>query len=237
MWIAYIDESKDENKFFIYSALVVRAERWPAAFASIKAFRAKLRATHGIYIKKELHASKFAAGKGAISDRPLSKVQRAAIFRECLEYAATCGKFSLISSANTVELYAFERLMNRLNRTAKAKDEQIILVCDEGEEARLTKRIRKMRAVNFIPSRYGSWPSTKDANIPLDRFIEDPFFKDSATSYFIQLVDFCAYALMRMERPIESKSLLGYNTAYEILKPIAFKKANMQDWRGLGIIR
>ena len=71
MWIAYIDESKDENRFFIYCALVIHAERWATAFTAMKAFRSKLKTDNGIYIKKELHASKFAAGKGAISDKSI----------------------------------------------------------------------------------------------------------------------------------------------------------------------
>ncbi len=237
MWIAYLDESKDNNRCFIYSALVVKAERWPAAFDAVKAFRRKLRADHGIYINKELHAWKFASGKGAISDRPLSKAARAAIFRECLTFIASCRQFALMSSVNTVEVYAFERLMNRLNRTAQAKGQQILLVCDQGQEAAFTRRIRRMRVHNPIPSRFGRWRQAADANKPLSRFIEDPFFKDSKTSYFIQLVDFCAYALLRMERPIASRTVLGYDKAYELLRPIANKVANPNDHRGLGIIR
>jgi len=236
MWIAYLDESKDENKFYIYSALVVKAERWDDAFKAVKAFRKKLRIDHGIYINKELHAWKFAAGKGRISDRVLSKARRAAIFRECLGFLAGCNQFAIMSSVNTNELYAFERLMNRLNRTAEQKGQHILLICDEGQEASFTKRIRKMRIHNPIPSRFGRWISGT-GNIPLSRFVEDPVFKDSETSYFIQLVDFCAYALLRMERPIASRTSLGYHKAYEILRPISSTVANPRDPKGMGIIR
>lgn len=237
MWIAYLDESKDSNSFFIYSALVVKAERWPAAFAAVKAFRNDLKRRYGIYLNKELHAWKFAAGKGRISDRVLNKAQRAVIFRECLTFAASCRHFSLMSSVNANELYAFERLMNRLNRTAEQKNEHVLLFCDEGQEAAFTKRIRRMRVHNPIPSRFGRWHSGMTSNIPLSRFVEDPVFKDSETSYFIQLVDFCAYALLRMERPLASRTSLGYDRMYEALRPIAFKAANSRDPRGLGIIR
>jgi len=236
VWIAYLDESKDNNSFYIYSALVVSAERWSGAFDAVKAFRRKLRQDYGIYIDKELHAWKFAAGKGRISDRVLSKAQRAEIFRECLEFIAQCKKFSVMSSVNANELYAFERLVNRLNRTAARKGQHIMLFCDEGQEAAFTKRIRKMRVYNPIPSRFGSWAGG-GGNIPLSQFVEDPVFKDSAASYFIQLVDFCAYALLRMERPIASRTALGYDTAYELLKPVSAKDPNPRDHKGMGIIR
>ena len=74
-------------------------------------------------------------------------------------------------------------------------------------------------------------------NIPIEQIIEDPIFKDSKTSYFIQLVDFCAYALLRSERPIASRSALGYDTMYELLRPITMPINNRHDPRGLGIIR
>lgn len=237
MWIAYLDESKDNNKFYIYTALVVREDRWAKAFAELKMFRKHLRTTYGIYLSQELHAWKFAAGKGRIADRVLTKAQRAAIFRECLQFLATCRLFSLMSSVHTNELYAFERLMNRINRTAQVKGHNVMLFCDEGQEATFTKRIRKMRVHNPIPSRFGSWGPAFTSNLPLSQFIEDPVFKDSAQSYFIQMVDFCAYALLRSERPLASRTALGYDTAYDILKPIAFKGANARDPRGLGIIR
>lgn len=67
--------------------------------------------------------------------------------------------------------------------------------------------------------------------------IEDPFFKDSRSSYFIQLVDFCAYALLRSERPLASKTALGYDKMYDLLAPITMAVNNKADPRGLGIIR
>lgn len=239
MWFAYIDESKEQNSVFVYSALVVRGERWASVFSTVKDFRKKLRSEHGIFQSHELHAWKFASGKGQIADRPLSKLQRAEIFRETLKFIAVCGKFRLFSSINTNELYAFERLVNRINRTAEAHDEHVLLFCDQGQEVEFTRRIRRMRIHNPIPSNRGVWVES-DAmtrNIPVTRIVEDPIFKDSKDSYFIQLVDFCSYALLRMERPIPSRTVLGYDQMFNLLEPIATKSANPRDPRKLGIIR
>lgn len=240
MLFAYLDESKDNNSFYVYTAVLIDGEEWAAAFDKVKSLRQKLRKDYGIYIAKELHAWKFAAGKGQISDRVLSKAQRAEIFREVMTFIADAGDFSVISSVNTNEQYGFERLMNRLNRTAEANgDKKILLICDQGAEQEFTRRIRRMRVYNHIPSNRGTWATTGDAtkNIPLKQFVEDPVFKDSRASYFIQLADFCAYALLRMERPIESRTVLGYNTAYELLRKACYPKTNPRDPRQMGIIR
>lgn len=239
MWLVYLDESKDNNSLFVYSALIVKGDRWSQAFDAIKLLRRNLRRDYGIFIAHELHAWKFAAGKGIVSDRVLNKQLRAKIFKEILEFIAGCGYFGLISSVNTNEQFAFERLMNRINRTAHAKGQDLLLFCDQGQESSFTKRIRKLRVHNPIPSSHGVWHETGmfTRNIPLHRFIEDPVFKDSKSSYFIQAVDFIAYALLRMERPIPSRTILGYDGFYKILQPITTTATNPRDSRGLGIIR
>lgn len=239
MWFAYIDESKEQNSVFVYSALIVRGERWSSVFSTVKDFRRRLRAEHGIFQSHELHAWKFASGKGQISDRPLSKLQRAGIFRQTLSFISGCRSFRLFTSINVNELYAFERLVNRINRTAAEFDEHVLLFCDEGQEVEFTRRIRKMRIHNPIPSNRGVWTESDSMtrNIPVTRIVEDPIFKDSKDSYFIQLVDFCSYALLRMERPIPTRSILGYDQMFSLLEPIVVKSANSRDPRNLGIIR
>ena len=239
MWFAYIDESKDCGKFYIYTAIVTNGERWSVTFDKVKAFRRELKAKHGIYISQELHAWKFAAGKGRIADHPILKPQRAEIFREVLKFLVASQSFAVVSSCNTNEQYAFERLMNRINRTALSKNQNVLMFFDQGEEAEITRRIRRMRVHNPIPSRFGGWQDTGNTtkSIPLSQFAEDPIFKDSKSSFFIQLADFCAYALLRMERPLPSRSALGYDTMYEELRPISRRFTNPSDPRGMGIIR
>ena len=238
MWFAYLDESKDNNNFYVYSALIVESETWNATFSALKTFRQGLRKTHGIYMGQELHAWKFAGGKGQIANRPIDKASRAKIFEEVMKFVADPKLFKIISSVNTDEFYAFDRFINRINRTAEANKTNVILICDEGQETVFTRRLRKMRVHNPIPSNQGKWgPWGATKNITTDRIIEDPFFKDSKSSYFIQLVDFCAYALLRSERPIESRTALGYDKMYEILQPITMSVNNAKDPRKLGIIR
>lgn len=239
MWFAYIDESKDNAGFYIYTALITNGERWSAAFDKVKAFRQTLKEEHGIHVSHELHAWKFAAGKGQIADRPISKQARAPIFRQVLRFIAESKSFVVVSSCHTTEQFAFERLLNRINRTAEARKQNVLLFFDQGGEAEITRRIRRMRVYNPIPSQFGSWGKVESAakSIPLSHCVEDPIFKDSRASYFIQLADFCAYALLRMERPIASRSVLGYDTMYEELRPASRRITNVKDPRGMGIIR
>jgi hypothetical protein len=39
MWFVYFDESKHDNKLFVYSALIVGSGDWNDAFAGVKQLR------------------------------------------------------------------------------------------------------------------------------------------------------------------------------------------------------
>jgi hypothetical protein len=110
----------------------------------------------------------------------------------------------------------------------------VILICDEGKEQRYIKMARRMSVFNPIPSAFGQWEGGKNSkNIPVQSIIEDPFFKSSKASYFVQLADFCAYSLLRRERPIPSKTKYGLDQSLYILEPIMVKAACYTDKYGV----
>jgi hypothetical protein len=116
-----------------------------------------------------------------------------------------------------------------------AWDSRAILICDTGKELAYIRLVRRLHIYNPIPSKHGVWEDTGTAtkNIPIERIIEDPFFKRSEQSYFIQLADFCAYALLRKERPVPSKTEYGLDRAFELLKPILVLEASPRDPEGV----
>jgi hypothetical protein len=239
MWFAYIDESKDPGKFYNYTALITTGDRWAATFDKVKAFRQELRRDHGIFLAYELHAWKFVPGRGRPADRAIYKAERAKVFNKVMRFVASCGSFVVVSSCSTNPQYALERLVTRINNTATRLDERVLLFFDEGEEVEITKRMRKLRVNNPIPSNRQVWRESgkPTKNVPLTNILEDPIFKDSKDSYFIQLADFCAYALLRSERPIPSRTKYGMDKSYDLLRPATRRFISATDSRGMGIIR
>jgi len=236
MHLIYIDDSRDEQ-LCVFSALAIAADQWLEAFRQVRQFRHDLKKSDGIYVYAELHAWKFVSGRGRISDRVVTKGRRCQIFKEALQMVTSLPGtrlFNAVFFAKQDER-AFERLLNRINRTMHTWDSRAILICDEGKEAAYTKLARKMRIYNPIPSRYGTWKDTGKArkNIPIDRIIEDPFFKKSSQSYIIQLADFCAYALLRRENPIPSKTKYGLDQAFKLLSGILVREASTRDPDGI----
>lgn len=234
--LIYIDDSADEA-LAIYSALAIPATQWRTAFQKVRQFRQDLRRTHGIYLFKELHAWKFVSGRGQISNRTVTKYERAGIFGQTLDLMTQLPGAQLFNAAfpKAGQAIAFERLLNRVNRALQGWNSHGVLICDQGNEAAFTRLVRRMGVYNPVPSRRGVWEDTGSTwkNMPIDRIIEDPFFKASDQSYFIQLCDFAAYALLRRERPLASKTRYGLDQAFARVSPILVRKASAKDPEGI----
>jgi len=244
--IVYIDESYDDTTF-VMSALIIPAHSWRAAFTHLQQYRKYLKQRYGIFTSKEFHATDFVAGRGRIAPSPVPKGLRAHIFREYLQVHAALPGAAIISgcwskedmSQNEVHAKAFARIQERLQRRCVALNSQIISIVDEGRAAELQKVARRSKVWNPVGSQYGAWEDgSAFKNIPNDRLIEDPVFKPSHQSYFLQSADFIAYALLKSEVPA-TRHVAKYKLAdvYDSLEPICVKKASRKDPRGLGIVR
>lgn len=207
MHLIYIDDSGDEE-LCIYSALTIRADKWNSCLEVVKKFRHDIQTNDGIPVYKEFHAWKFVSGRGKIADGVVPKGRRCQIFKQTLQMVAALPEIRLFSTVFPAKAsdHAYEALLGGINRTLKGWDSHAILICDEGKDAIYTRLVRRMQT---------------SKNGAIDRILEDPFFKQSDQSYFIQLADFCAYALLRQERPIASKTRYSIDQAFNLLDPIS----------------
>lgn len=187
---------------------------------------------------KMLHATDFVGDRGRISPAFVPKGARARIFDFVLSGISLLPDARLIHGITPSgdEERLFDFLLNRIHTNMRYSGSHAIIISDEGKN--YDAMLRRMRRVNYIPSKYGAWYSGDSAkNIPVDRIIEDITYRDSRRSLFIQAADFCAYALLRSERPVASKTKLGLDQSLLILEPIMVKAANRSDTRRLGIVR
>jgi hypothetical protein len=113
-----------------------------------------------------------------------------------------------------------------------------LIFADQGRETEITRAFRKMSVFNPIPSQFGEWTgSFKTRNIPVERVIEDPVFKQSHQSYFIQLADCVAFSLLKSEvAPSSNIKKYGIHRMFvENMASVCFRPASPKD--PLGIVR
>jgi hypothetical protein len=240
MHLIYIDDSQDRPAN-VFSALAIPHREWNAVFDYVKLWRQHLKNVHGIPLGFELHATTFLSGRGSTGTLGhISRHKRAQIFHKhfpVVEYMQRWNvKVFNVCNRDDNQYRAFERLLNRINRTMLAWDSYAHLICDEGKEAQYIKMVRKMRVHNPIPSNQGVWEDGAfTRNIPIDRILEDPQFKSSQKSYFIQTADFLAHGLLRREVPTAKARRNRIHRSFDQLDRTLTRECNGSD--PMGIIR
>jgi Protein of unknown function (DUF3800) len=250
----YVDESYDAKKFCL-SAISIRYIDWHKSYNLVRDQRRKLKAKYGLYIRQEIHARDLVAGRGRIAPKGIGKNDRVAIFREMLSVTAKLPHVYLFNicldtpAFADAQMTAWDRLLNRIERTMKEADKKwgiplsiyrprAMIFADEGKEDLIIRAYRKMGVFNPVPSQFGGWETGSAAkNIPIERIVEEPIFKKSHQSFLIQLADCVAFALLKKETPIASKSAKrGVPALFEeYLSGVCFKQASPGN--KLGIVR
>lgn len=240
MYLIYIDESYDETHY-AYSAIFINAFRWNDYFNYLLTWRADWYENHQVPLDYELHATKFIGGRG---DFPSVKNKefRANLFYEAIGRIEKMDDVKIINAITgnkKKHMLLFEYMLNRINRTLEEHNACGVLICDEGNENKLTSILRKMKKSNPIPADeyHRQHMGYYERDIPLHHIIEDPLFKTSKSSYFIQLADFLAFSLLRNEKPLEKSTLDPVKNAFNQLDQSLVKVVFSKDPKGKGIIR
>lgn len=234
MHLVYVDDSY-ERPTQTYAAIAVPIEKWQQCFRVLREWRRDLKRSDGILVTKEFHATDFVAGRGRLGPNIITKYRRSQIFREAFWVLAALPGVKVFGVCRTANPeWAFERLLTRIHKTMETWDSHAILMCDEGKELEFTRLIRKMGVFNPVPV-YVAPGVRQVQNLKIERIIEDPIFKQSDRSYFIQMADFAAYALLRREQAHEARNRYGIHECYDFLKSVVAREASIAD--PMGIIR
>ena len=227
-YLVYLDDSF-EKPFTTIAAIAVPVDQWLACFKQVQQWRRDLKASDDILISREFHATEFVAGRGRLGPNIVTKHRRSQIFISAMHLLTQMPVKIFISCRSSNPKWAFDRLLTRVHKTVGLSGNKAVLIWDAGKESEITKTVRRLQVYNPIFTSYGA------NNNPITNIIEDPVFKDSKQSYFIQLADFVAYALLRREQPLASKNKYGLQNAFNVLKPVLVLAAAPRD--PYGVIR
>ena len=235
MYLIYCDESGDE-KTIVYSALAIYVAHWQNAFQRLRQFRYDLSVSDSIPVTTEFHAWKFVSGRGNLGDQIVTKQRRNAIFRNALEVITTLPDARLYNAVFPALLAeeAFEALLESINQSMRVINSHAMIIFDAGHEAMYTRLARKRQIFYPVSDQIAAVTEPNRARMTdQERILEDPFYKSSDQSYFIQMADFCSYALLRRENPLESRNRYQLNTAFALLAPILALESNPEDTEGI----
>lgn len=252
MYLMYVDESGDSGlvdsptRYFILSGLVLHELRWNQALDQLIAFRQRMRNSFGLLMREEIHSAHFINKPGALVRIPRNN--RLTIVRAFLNEVAALPEISVINvivdkrgkeDGYPVMEKAWEALIQRFSNTIKHRnfpgpanpDERGMIIPDNTDVKVVQGLMRKVRKYNPVPnqSRFGAGYR----NMTITNMVEDPYFKDSRHSYFIQAADVVAFSLYQRTAPssyIKKKSAQNY---FNRLNGVLCKSASSSDPEGI----
>jgi len=253
MYLIYVDESGDAGlsdsptRYFALSGVVVHELRWHACSNSLIEFRRALRERFGFKLREEFHTARLISRPGNLAQR-IKRHHRLEMIRRYSDAVASVADVNLINvlvdkegKALDYDVFgmAWKTLIQRFENTLRHRnfpgpqnpDERGILFCDHTDDKKLITLMRQMRRFNPIPNR----SSAGFRNLPLLTLIDDPNFRDSEHSLFVQTADLAAYLLYQRESPNAYMRKTGGKNYFQRLEPVLCTRASNSD--PLGIVR
>jgi hypothetical protein len=257
MRIMYVDESGDPGRrshvrHFILSCLILPASDWKDCFERHHQLRRHLKATYGFPVRAELHAAALVDPRyGDADTRALAtRKRRMALYQDVMRAVPsvfpTARTFSVFVDKDAAEGTVFQRenyltiawnyLINRYHTylSKECESQPGIVISDDSAEATIRALLRRMRVYNTLPSRYDP---RGFYNVPVQTVIEDPFFRKSKHSYFVQIADLIAHSLYRKLRVKGSFRRYNLQSYFDYLSPIVHTAATGKDPLNMGIVR
>lgn len=252
MYFLYVDESGDSglrpgaSPYFALSGVVIHELRWNEYLEQIVDFRKRMRTTFGLLLREEIHAAHFLNRPGSLvrikrNDRlsiirhftnEIAGMTDLSVINVVVDKSTKAIGYDVLENAWGALIQRFSNTLSHRNFNGPANPADFgMIVPDMSETKKITQILRKMRRYNPVPNqaRYGAGYR----NLQIKNLVEDPYFKDSAHSYFIQAADLCAFNLYQHIAPsayIKKKTGHGYFTRMD---PILCKVASSSDPAGI----
>jgi len=253
MYFLYVDESGDSELlnspppyYFVLTGLVIHELRWQQYLEQMINFRRRMKTSFNLPVRSEIHSAQMIRRPGALITIPRN--DRASILRYFARELAQMNDLNVINIVvdkrhktppYDVTTNAWTALLQRFSNTISHRnfkgptnpDERGMVIPDMSEVKKITGIMRRMRHYNPVPNQQSYGGGYR--NLTVSNVVEDPFFKDSAESHFIQAADLCAYLLYQSMCPASYARKMGIKNYFKILNPVLCKIASSTDPDGI----
>lgn len=253
MYLMYVDESGDSGMinsptryYFVLTGLVIHELRWQTNLEQIVSFRGRMRDEFGLRVREEIHAAAMINKPGGLgrikrNDRltiirgfanELAKMNDLNIINVVVDKQGKAVDYDPFTMAWKVLTQRFENTLSYQNFPGPTNpDDRGMLFADHTDDKKLMQLLRQMRRYNPVPNQPTFGLGYR--NLVLTSIIEDPNFRDSEHSYFVQAADVAAFLLYQRLAPssyVRRKSGQNY---FRRLDSVLCKVASLSDPDGI----
>jgi hypothetical protein len=247
MYFCYVDESGDPGsydsekpektgtKYFILSGIIVSAARWRISLDTLKSFRKKIAREGYLPYDIEFHCAEMIDPHKIKEFTNISVKDRWALIEAFAEIIGNQAGFSLLTivlDKTQTKLRQDEYLTTSITKIYQAfdeflkdKKEQGLILFDKANEKNITTHVRKL---------LGTGASGETVpEVRIGWVVEDPIFRVSSDSFFVQSADLVAYTLKEQEFPSGSRKKFNADRIFRKQLKNACFKSTIADEEGI----
>ena len=243
MRIYYVMEAQG-SRCYVLSALGVDARSWNRLHRRVREWRLRLEQSCGIPADGGLrpndlltnettscgcgcHAQQVAQQGAEVAAQGLRVVEDFAAATDGVQVINVCLDVNDTPAYGSVIL---NRLFNRVNATAAQEGSHALLVFGQEPDETVVRTYERLRNYNPVPMRVGAcgdgWHTR---NLPIDRIIGGPVFRDPAADCLLQVAGLVAHALLWREEPGASVD----SGVFSVLDRALNRRASRNDPQGV----
>jgi hypothetical protein len=246
MYFCYVDESGDTgmhdvknpdktgSRYFIISALIIDADKWKGGLDIIKSFRRQLAAQSYLNYDVEFHCAEMIDPRKTTAYNQMSISDRWSVIRQFADRVGnqiSCSIIGVVLDKTISDLDPKDYFTSAITNLYLAYDEFLkeqrsygVVLFDRANEKVATTHVRKLMGT-------GATGQTVPG-VRIGWVIEDPFYRNSSDSFFIQATDMIAYTLKEQEFPIAARKKHNADRIFEnVLAKSCYKSSNTGDDR------
>ena len=252
MYLMYVDESGDSGmtasptRYFVLTGIVLHELRWNDYLSRLIDYRKRMRDTFGLLLREEVHAARMLNKPGDLvrikrNNRlsiikffinELAGMQDLSIINVVVDKQGKSPTYDVIENAWKILVQRFSNTISNRNFPGPANpDERGLIVPDKSEVKKITEVIRRTRRYNPIPNQASFGAGYR--NLQITNFVEDPYFKDSRVSYFIQAADVAAFSLYQKLCPSSYMKRKSGQNFFDRLGGVLCRVASTTDPEGI----
>ncbi len=246
MRIYYVMEAQG-RRCHVRTALGVDARACNRLHRRVREWRSRLEQRHGIPAGTELRPGELATATHQSEPscscgchRQSTSPQGAEVVAQCLrvveDFAVESGGAQVINvcldmdQAPAYRSVSLNRLFNRINATAAQEGGYALLIFGQEYDETVVRTYERLRSYNPVPVRVGAcddgWHTR---NLPIDRTIGGPVFRESETDCLLQVAGLVAHALLWQEEPADGVD----SGVFAVLDRALNRRASRHDPQGV----
>jgi hypothetical protein len=252
MYLMYIDESGDcgllnsPTNHFVLSGLVLHESAWQLCLDRLIAFRHRMKAEHGLKLREEIHAADFMNRPGELQRIPkhtrllilknfvreLAAMPELRVINVVVRKAGKAEDYDVFEASWGALIQRFENTLAHRNFARSPNNADLGMIFpDQTDAKKLSALVRRKRRFNPIPNQAQHGQGYRD--LRLLRIAEDPSFRDSEWSYFVQACDLIAFLLYQRTAPNAYMKKKAGHHFFNLAQPILCLVASPNDPCGI----